>query len=122
MRAANGIAPVAGALAQAPAAAISDLAIIKKLTSVADISRLLHDTLARERAVDQELEQLLGRRVQVEQGPPGFAWVHRRGARVAQDAVVDQALLCSCKNKGAAKYSPGDLVGGPLQVWKKKAD
>ena len=72
MRVASSATPAAGALAQAPAAAIGDLAIIRKLTSVADISRLLHDTLARERAVDQELEQLLGRRVQVEQGLLGL--------------------------------------------------
>ncbi|KAK9819498.1 hypothetical protein WJX81_007056 [Elliptochloris bilobata] len=71
MRPAGGAAPAAAVLAQAPAAS-SDLALLRALTNVADINRLLHDTLAKERAVDQELEQLLGKRVQVEQGLLGL--------------------------------------------------
>lgn len=70
MRSLSAAAPAHLAMAQAPATI--DLALIRKLTNVADINRLLHDTLAKERTVDQELEQLLGKRVEVEQGLLGL--------------------------------------------------
>ena len=94
MRAASGPVPAATALAQAPAAAIGDLAIIRKLTSVADISRLLHDTLARERAVDQELEQLLGRRLQVEQGLLGLRGSTAEVGEQGLHLVQTRPLVC----------------------------
>ena len=70
MRSLSAAAPAHLAMGQAPAT--TDLALIRKLTNVADINRLLHDTLAKERTVDQELEQLLGKRVEVEQGLLGL--------------------------------------------------
>ena len=70
MRSLSAAAPAHLAMGQAPATI--DLALIRKLTNVADINRLLHDTLAKERTVDQELEQLLGKRVEVEQGLLGL--------------------------------------------------
>lgn len=47
---------------------IADISIVEKLTSLSDISRLLHETLAKERGLEAELDQLLNRRGELEQG------------------------------------------------------
>ena len=116
MRVASGAAPGAAALAQAPAAVIGDLAIIRKLTSVADISRLLHDTLARERAVDQELEQLLGRRVQVEQGLLGL-----RGSTAEVRGGIP-IFFMGCEDEVTAMFTIKDFPAGPLRVGNPQTD
>lgn len=57
----------------APAAVLAgggsfSLDVVRSLSSVADVHRLLHEASARERAIDTELEQLLSRRSELEQG------------------------------------------------------
>ncbi|DBB16575.1 TPA: Golgi transport complex subunit 4 [Trebouxia sp. C0006] len=47
---------------------IADISAVEKLTSLSDISRLLHDTLAKERGLEAELDQLLHRRGELEKG------------------------------------------------------
>ena len=47
--------------------ALADISSIEKLTSLNDISRLLHETVARERGLEAELDQLLSRRGELEQ-------------------------------------------------------
>jgi hypothetical protein len=44
------------------------LEAVRSLSSVADVHRLLHEASARERAIDTELEQLLSKRSELEQG------------------------------------------------------
>jgi len=43
-----------------------DLALIHRLTNLSDINRLLHETVAKERAIDSELDQLLSKRADLE--------------------------------------------------------
>jgi hypothetical protein len=55
------------AVSAAMAAAEGGLAgSCRELTNLADISRLLHEVVAKERAIDGELEQQLGRRGEIE--------------------------------------------------------
>ena len=42
------------------------LALIHRLTNLGDINRLLHETVAKERALDLELDQLLSKRADLE--------------------------------------------------------
>ncbi len=44
------------------------LEAVRSLASVADVHRLLHEASARERGIDTELEQLLSKRSQLEEG------------------------------------------------------
>ena len=46
---------------------IPDLRGVEQLTSLTDISRLLHETLATERGLEAELDRLLSRRGDLEQ-------------------------------------------------------
>lgn len=46
---------------------ITDIRAVEQLTSLTDISRLLHETLATERGLEAELDQLLSRRGDMEQ-------------------------------------------------------
>lgn len=46
---------------------ITDIRAVEQLTSLTDISRLLHETLATERGLEAELDQLLSRRGDLEQ-------------------------------------------------------
>jgi hypothetical protein len=43
-----------------------DLGLIHKLTNLSDINRILNETLAKERALDAELDQLLSKRADLE--------------------------------------------------------
>ena len=45
-----------------------DLAAVHRLSSLADVHRLLHEANAAERGIDAELEALLSRRGELEQG------------------------------------------------------
>ncbi len=47
---------------------VADISAVENLTSLSDISRLLHDTLAKERGLEAELDQLLHRRGELEKG------------------------------------------------------
>lgn len=49
----------------APNSAFSDQLALS-LTNINDINRFLHETVAKERSIDAELEQLLTRRTEVE--------------------------------------------------------
>lgn len=44
-----------------------DVSSVEKLSSLNDISRLLHETLAQERGLEAELDQLLNRRGELEE-------------------------------------------------------
>ena len=44
-----------------------DVSSVEKLSSLSDISRLLHETLAQERGIEAELDHLLNRRGELEQ-------------------------------------------------------
>ena len=50
-----------------PVGQVADLRSVEQLTSLSDISRLLHETLARERGLEAELDHLLHRRGDLEQ-------------------------------------------------------
>lgn len=50
----------------APSTAGLDLSVIHKLTNLSEINRLLHETVAKERAVDSELDRLLAKRTDLE--------------------------------------------------------
>lgn len=56
---------MAAVTAQAPPS-VDILSSLGKLTSIQDINRLLNETAAKERAIDEELEQLLGQRNELE--------------------------------------------------------
>ncbi|KAG1668624.1 hypothetical protein FOA52_001493 [Chlamydomonas sp. UWO 241] len=47
-------------------APVVDLALIHRLTNLNEITRILHETIAKERAVDVELDQLLSKRAELE--------------------------------------------------------
>jgi hypothetical protein len=57
----SGAAVAAGG---APLAA--DLSVVKQLVNFNDINKLLHETVARERAIDADLDKQLGRRAELE--------------------------------------------------------
>lgn len=66
-------ATAGSSMALPPAAAYGGVGVggfgldqVRQLRSVADVNRLLHEASARERAIDAELEQLLGRRGELE--------------------------------------------------------
>ena len=46
---------------------VTEIRAVEQLTSLTDISRLLHETLATERGLEAELDQLLSRRGDLEQ-------------------------------------------------------
>ena len=54
------------ALAAPARFSVEALQQVSKLTSVQDINRLLNETAAKERGIDEELEQLLNQRSQLE--------------------------------------------------------
>jgi hypothetical protein len=43
-----------------------DVSLIARLTNLSDVTRLLHETHARERAIDSELDRLLNKRAELE--------------------------------------------------------
>jgi len=45
-----------------------DFNSVKRLTNLNDITRALHETVARERSIKAELEQLLLKRTEIEKG------------------------------------------------------
>ena len=47
---------------------IAVVSAVECLTSLSDISRILHETLAKERSLEAELDQLLNRRGEIEKG------------------------------------------------------
>ena len=47
---------------------VADISVVENLTSLSDISRLLHITLAKERGLEAELDRLLHRRRELEKG------------------------------------------------------
>ncbi|KAL6746871.1 component of oligomeric golgi complex 4 [Haematococcus lacustris] len=47
-------------------AAVGDLAVIHRLTNLNDINRLLHETVAKERSIDDDLDKLLSKRADLE--------------------------------------------------------
>jgi hypothetical protein len=53
-------------MASMHAAPVVDLALIHRLTNLNEINRILHETIAKERAVDVELDQLLSKRAELE--------------------------------------------------------
>lgn len=56
-------APAAGSAAGSTSV---DLALIQRLTNLNDINRILHETIAKERSIDNELDQLLSKRGDLE--------------------------------------------------------
>ncbi len=55
-----------GGLAATSGGAGFGLDAVRQLSSVAEVNRLLHEASARERAIDNELEQLLSKRGELE--------------------------------------------------------
>lgn len=55
----------AGANARMGATAV-DLSVINRLTNVSDVNKILHETVARERAIDSELDRQLSKRSDLE--------------------------------------------------------
>ena len=45
-----------------------DFSSVRRLTNLNDINRALHETLALERSIEAELEQLLSKRADIEKG------------------------------------------------------
>ena len=54
------------ALVAAGVPAAADLSVVKQLVNFNDINKLLHETVARERAIDADLDKQLGRRAELE--------------------------------------------------------
>lgn len=48
------------------ATSIVDINLIHRLTNLADINRLLHETVAKEHSIDHELDRLLSKRTDLE--------------------------------------------------------
>lgn len=71
---------------------IPDLRAVEQLTSLTDISRLLHETLATERGLEAELEQLLSTRGVLEQRLLALH-TESREVRVNQSATCSSCWL-----------------------------
>ncbi len=48
--------------------ALLDFSSVRRLTNLNDINRALHETVALERSIEAELEQLLSKRADIEKG------------------------------------------------------
>ena len=72
---------------------IADLRAVEQLTSLTDISRLLHETLAKERGLEAELDQLLSRRGELEQT---LLSLHT-GSREVQVLLTVQPVSNTCR-------------------------
>lgn len=59
-----------------------DLESIRRLTNLADINRALHETHARERSIEAELEELLSKRDAIEET---FVTLHDSASEVRMD-------------------------------------
>ena len=66
-----------------------DLESVKRLTNLADINRALHETHARERSIEAELEELLSKRTAIEET---FVTLH--------DSASEVRLPCSLSCPG----------------------
>ena len=69
-----------------------DIGAVEKITSLADISRLLQETLARERGLEAELDQLLNRRGDVEQSLLALHASSRDVSALSLYPIIDQAV------------------------------
>ena len=62
------------------AAVVIDPKSIQRLTNLSDVNRALHETIARERNIEQELEQLLSKRADIENS---FLRLHANASEVS---------------------------------------
>ncbi len=53
-------------MAMSSSSTVVDIALIHRLTNLNDINRILHETIAKERNIDVELDQLLSKRAELE--------------------------------------------------------
>lgn len=85
--------PTAGLVPSSPYAhgAFNDQQALN-LTNIADINRVLHETVAKERSIDAELEQLLTRRTEVEKS---ILALHSTTSEVCMQAVRDVTSWCA---------------------------
>ncbi len=66
-----------------------DLALIHRLTNLNEINKMLHETIAKERTLEQELDQLLSKRADLERSflllnaPTAEVWSPTSCARAA---------------------------------------
>ena len=90
---------------------INDIRVVEQLTSLTDISRMLHETLATERGLEAELDQLLSRRGDLEQN---LLALHA-GSR---EVCVAQVQHATCA--GGSKHSQHVLQ--TLEVVKAEAE
>lgn len=104
-------APAAGAAAAAGASTSVDLALIHRLTNLNDINRILHETIAKERSIDNELDQLLSKRGDLERS---FLLLNTPTAEVgagrACTHALDRCLLPSTQQRRSIARM-GSLLG-----------
>ena len=72
-----------------------DLGLIHRLTNLADINRILHETIAKERSLDVELDQLLSKRAEIERS---FLLLNAPTAEVCKMPAL--YALCPSDNDG----------------------
>ncbi|KAK9907313.1 hypothetical protein WJX75_001280 [Coccomyxa subellipsoidea] len=80
-----------------------DFSSVKRLTNLTDINRALHETVARERSIEAELEQLLSKRVEIEKG---FVNLHDSASDVLD------TLLSDAEQLAASVHSTSELSEG----------
>lgn len=67
-----------------------DFSSVKRLTNLNDINRALHETVALERSIEAELEQLLSKRADIEKG---FITLHDSASDVSIAVITKPGLL-----------------------------
>ncbi len=107
-----------------------DLESVKRLTNLADINRALHETHARERSIEAELEELLSKRSAIEET---FVTLHDSASEVRyaifpvlswisislqQDLYCKMSTQCMSPHVPAlsALKLPGHVVGWMVMV------
>lgn len=71
-----------------------DFSSVKRLTNLTDINRALHETVARERSIEAELEQLLSKRAEIEKG---FVNLHDSASDVML-VLITPAVMSHLRN------------------------
>ncbi|EIE27386.1 COG4-domain-containing protein [Coccomyxa subellipsoidea C-169] len=80
-----------------------DFNSVKRLTNLNEINRALHETVARERSIEAELEQLLSKRAEIEKG---FVNLHDSASDVLE------SLLSDAQQLAASVHSTSELSEG----------
>ena len=88
-----------------------DLESIKRLTNLADINRALHETHAKERSIEAELEELLSKRSAIEET---FVTLHDSASEVRTQTALPAPIMFSRRLAASSRLQDGTRFLGHL--------